>query len=132
MKNVADKRRIALGVCIALGILCAGAAYLVVWKITGFGFPCVFYTVTGFKCAGCGMTHAAAALLTLDFKEAFGYHALCIPVLLYLAWFIGSATLRFIRNKTPALDVKPYAVHITVGACLVVYAIVRNIPTFLL
>ena len=127
MKNVIDKRRLALALCIVLGVLCVGVAYLVLWKFTGFGFPCIFYTATGIKCAGCGMTHAAAALLTLDFKEAFRHNAMFLPVIVYIAWYAISVLLRFVKKKAPALDVKPYAVHITVGACMLVYGIVRNL-----
>ena len=126
MKNVFDKKRFVIALCIALCATCAGVGYLVLWEITGFGFPCIFYTVTRFKCAGCGMTHAAKALLSLDFKEAFRHHAMFLPILLYLAWFSFSALFRFVKRQSPALDVKPFAVHIAVGVCMLTYGVVRN------
>lgn len=35
---------------------------------------CVFLSLTGMKCPGCGMTRAVVSALRLDFKGAFGYH----------------------------------------------------------
>lgn len=39
-----------------------------------FDVPCVFRSLTGVKCLGCGMTRAFLALLRLDFEEAFMHH----------------------------------------------------------
>ena len=41
---------------------------------------CPFRASTGFPCPGCGLTHAANALIRFDIKTSLNYHALFIPV----------------------------------------------------
>lgn len=40
------------------------------------GFKCVFLTLTGIPCPGCGMTRALICLLSLDISGVFHYHPL--------------------------------------------------------
>lgn len=35
------------------------------------GIPCLFRLLTGWKCPGCGLTHAFAHMLQLEFAEAW-------------------------------------------------------------
>ena len=49
-------------------------------------FPrCVFFTLTGFKCPGCGSQRAIHSLLHLDFCQAFRYNALLFLLIPYMA-----------------------------------------------
>ena len=45
--------------------------------------PCVFFSITGVECPGCGMTRAILSAFKLDFKEAFYYHKMfwSMPIL---------------------------------------------------
>lgn len=72
---------------ILLLLLVGGA--LVFWVI--MRWPCVFRTVTGVPCPGCGLSRAWLAALRLDFGAAFGYHPMfwSIPVLVLYALFDG-------------------------------------------
>lgn len=60
------------------------------------GFKCVFRTLTGIPCPGCGMTRALLAVLSLNFSDAFYYHPLFfVPPLMAVC-----AALAFIsRNE---------------------------------
>lgn len=64
-----------------LAVLGLCAAYLAAW--TFFGLPCLFRSLTGIICPGCGMSRAVLSALRLDFSQAFYYHPMfCIlPVL---------------------------------------------------
>ena len=64
--------RLLLWCGIALGV---GLLYACFVRVTGFGIPCVFHTVTGLDCPSCGVTRMCLALLRLDFAAAFRYNA---------------------------------------------------------
>ena len=49
----------------------AAVVYLCFVNLTHLGIPCVFRTVTGLKCPGCGITTMCAALLRGDLHQAF-------------------------------------------------------------
>ncbi|MFR5953682.1 MAG: DUF2752 domain-containing protein [Coprococcus sp.] len=36
------------------------------------GIPCFFYKITGYKCPGCGMTHALSEIWNGNFRSALG------------------------------------------------------------
>ena len=46
---------------------------------------CPFRALTGYPCPGCGLTHAAKALLTLDIRSSLEFHALFVPVAITLS-----------------------------------------------
>lgn len=62
-------------------ILGLGFLYLLFFRIFGFGIPCVFRLLTGYRCPGCGMTHAVAELSRGHFHAAMQENALCLTVL---------------------------------------------------
>ena len=52
---------------------------------------CVFRALTGLPCPGCGLTHAAFALLRGEVVESLLYHALFVPYVVT----IGANTVRW-------------------------------------
>ena len=65
----------------------------------GFGIPCLFYTLTGLLCPGCGNTRAAFALLRLDLPAAFGFNPLFLVEFIYLAWILFHCSRAFLKGK---------------------------------
>ena len=63
-----------------LGIL--GFGYLIFFQKFGKGIPCLIYELTGYRCPGCGMTHALAEVWNGNYAGAFGL-AECQAVLGY-------------------------------------------------
>ena len=47
---------------------------------------CPMYNLTGLKCPGCGMTHAAYSLLRLNFLEALKHNFLIYLFVPYIIW----------------------------------------------
>ena len=56
--------------------------------------PCVFKTVLGIPCPGCGMTHALIHASKLEFAEAFRCHAMfwSVPIV-FAALFLPNRLL---------------------------------------
>lgn len=66
------------------GKLLLTAGYLLLVTILYFlGVPCIFQTLLGIPCPGCGMTRAILSALRLDLKAAFLYHPMfwSMPIL---------------------------------------------------
>ena len=82
------KTRLLKVLCTAAVLLCAGLLYAVFASRTGIRVPCLFYTLTGLKCPGCGVTRMCTALLHGDLSEAFRQNRavlLLLPVGVYTA-----------------------------------------------
>ena len=59
-------------------------------------FPkCIFHSITGLQCPGCGSQRAMHALLNLEIGEAVRYNALFVAALPFLAVLV---TLHFMRR----------------------------------
>ena len=74
-----EERRRAVGRLTACIVL-LGLAYALFIQCTGIGIPCLFRLVTGYRCPGCGMTHAAMALIHGQPKTAFRENPLSVTV----------------------------------------------------
>lgn len=109
-------------------ILCAaGVVYYLFFSLTGRGIPCLFRVLTGYLCPGCGMTHAAAALIHGDFAGAYRENALVftvIPVLLLYLLYRAVLYVRYgnVKFKTWEVILQAVLICICIG-----YAIWRNV-----
>jgi hypothetical protein len=85
----------------------------------GFYPPCVFRKLTGWQCAGCGVTRALHAVLHGDFARAWALNPVAMVVLpvagVLLLW----------RPSLPRALVLPAALLTVVLA--VVWTVVRNL-----
>lgn len=87
---------------------------------------CLFYQLTGYKCAGCGSQRAIHALLHGDLTAAWNFNALlvvAIAPLLFLAW------LELRRTRHPRLYARihtPAAIAATATA-IIAWTIFRNL-----
>ncbi len=95
-------------------------------------FPCVTYKMTGLYCPGCGDTRALHALLHGHILQAFDYNLLFPIIVLVLAWYylVGLTTL--IRKKRVMWIPQslPLWAAITIGAVVVLFTVLRNIPAW--
>ena len=120
-----DKKRLFLSIAVIFAVCALFLAHHILWRLTGFGIPCPYYKLLGIKCAGCGMTRAVFALLSLDIIGAHKHNILIIPMLAYIAWLVGGVTLRYARHEKYPFDLKPYAPHFIILTALVLYGTVR-------
>ena len=120
------KQRLLKVLCTAAVLLCAGLFYAWITRRTGIGLPCLFYTLTGLKCPGCGVSRMCTALLRGDVGEAFRQNRailLLLPVGAYVAasWCVG-----YIRTGTRVQRGAPKAAAWTIVAVLAAFGLARN------
>ena len=114
--------------CGALGV--AGYVAALDPSTTGTYPLCVFRSVTGLWCPGCGLTRAAHHLLHGDFGRALGYNALVLPVgvllvITWIAWLMGS------RGHPPAwVHRAALPAWVVLAIVAVTFTILRNVPAF--
>ena len=80
-------------------LIAAGVAAYYGLARAGLAIPCLFYTLTGLLCPGCGNTRAALALLRLDFSAAFQFNPLFLVEFFYLAWILFHCGRAFLKGK---------------------------------
>ena len=86
-------------------------------KIFGLGLPCLFHSLTGLYCPGCGGTRAVRSLLRGDLRMSFQYHPLVLYAVLVL--FLEIFLRAFKGWKTPLDHKKRARILILAGAAIV-------------
>jgi hypothetical protein len=108
-------------------VAAVGGWVLYTFPPTAYGFypKCVFFTMTGLQCPGCGITRASHHLLHGRFEEAFQMN----PMLFVLLALAVVSLPAFLRGGYPAYLTKPWFAW---GAFFVLTAfwIVRNTPLY--
>ena len=106
----------------ALGIL-----YYIWLKVTEIGIPCIFKTVTGYSCPGCGITRMLEAVLRLDFKAAYEYNGAVLILLPILGVVYGFETVRYIKDGKTKYTLVSKLVMAVACVILLTFGVVRNI-----
>lgn len=86
-------------------------------KIFGLGLPCLFHSLTGLYCPGCGGTRAVRSLLRGDLRMSFQYHPLVLYAVLVL--FLEMFLRAFKGWKIPLDHKKRARILILAGAAIV-------------
>lgn len=118
------RKRLAIGIGVPLLFL-AGALTL---KFIG-GPPCLFHSLTGLHCAGCGAGRCCKAILDLRFLDAFCYNPLMCVFLPFLAYVIVKYYIKAVsgRDVLPDVEIK-YSSGIVILIVIVLFWVLRNIP----
>ena len=95
-----------------------------------FYAPCLFHTLTGFYCPGCGSLRALHQLLHGNMLKAFGLNPLMVLSLPFLGYvFISRVVL--VRRKRPSPVVFIPAIWIwLIGVGILMFWMLRNIPFY--
>lgn len=112
-------------------ILLIGIIYLIWYRLTHLGIPCVFHLVTGLYCPGCGITRMFLALCRLEFAEAFQSNCFVFIILPYGVFAYVRQYVYFII-KGEAYTYKKFHRYVLIIILVLafVFGVVRNIPYF--
>lgn len=105
----------------------AGILLAVIFSRFGFGIPCVFRELTGFRCGGCGNTHAVTALLRLRPVEALRANYFFPAELLYACSVVVQFTATYVKSGRKELLPKPEIINVIFLALLIIWSVFRNI-----
>lgn len=93
------RRTLVITIVIAV-LLVLGFIYYVLDPATSNVFPqCTFLSLTGYKCPGCGSQRAIHALLNGDVKAAFGYNAMLLVAIPWIALCLFAEGQRIRRPR---------------------------------
>lgn len=110
---------------LGLLILLIGACYYLLIRYTGFGIPCLFYSVTNLKCPGCGITRMILECTQLHWKIAARENYFLFYTSPLLAGFCIYEFFIEKKNKAHAKIVN----YLVIGylILLLIWMIVRNV-----
>ena len=103
--------------------------YILIVKRLGFGIPCLFHRITGFKCPGCGITTLCTSLLRLDIRGACEANPFVFVTLPFIGGELIFAEICLLTGrKNPAFNQVLLTVYIIL---LIIWGIARNAYTVL-
>lgn len=108
----ANKNRILRIVAVSCIVICGIAVYYFFSPTESKFFPrCMFYSLTGWECPGCGVQRALYAMLHGEFLQAVAYNPfLCLSVpYLLMALFVNFFTGR-VAERISRIVYHPYVV----------------------
>ena len=109
-------------------LLGLGLVYALWVRLTGLAIPCIFHTVTGLLCPGCGVTRMCLALLRLDLAEAWEANTVLFLMLPVLAVLGARMAVRYVRVGSTVGPKWEDAIIWVMIALLIIWGIVRNLP----
>lgn len=118
----------------AAGVFGLGAGAFVVGyfnPVTAGFFPaCLFHSLTGLNCPGCGMTRGFNALFQGDILSALHFNAL-LPFFAFLfGYFALSLFLTAVRGRGLAWKIFTPKIVVAFLVFMFVFAVVRNLPFY--
>lgn len=120
------KKRLFNALKISCIIIVIGIGYAEIRRRTGFGIPCIFHEVTGYKCPGCGITHMFICLLHLDFKAAFYRNQLVFILMPVFIAAICYHVFQYVKYGRAKIGKAENVICYVIIGILVVWGIVRN------
>ncbi len=109
-------------------------AYLVFFRVSGLGIPCLFHSLTHRFCPGCGVSRMLLALATGDFYQAFRYNPLLFILFWPGLWLCLDYAYRTLKNpaqtddkQLPIVKQIPNQLWIVLIVILVGFGILRNL-----
>jgi Protein of unknown function (DUF2752) len=112
--------------------LLAGSVYLYVFEPgkTGIFPPCLFRTLTGLTCPGCGSTRAMHQILHGHFAAAFMLNPLFLLAIPFLLYAFLRYSVVVLRGGVPRQNALPASYIYALFVIVVSFWIFRNTPLY--
>ena len=102
--------------------------YYVFNHLTGIYIPCIFFSITGLKCPGCGITHCLFEIIHLNFHEAFNHNQLVFIYLPFIITYYFYNTYLYLYDKKDKILTKiPNFIKIGIIIITLLFGIIRNL-----
>jgi len=121
------KNRAVKILVIVLLLVAAVAIYFSINPATSKYFPrCFFYTVTGYKCPGCGSQRAIHAILNGNFVEALSYNAFLLVSIPIIVFYLLNDYTKVVPSRVSEVATHPVVIA---GLCvaIVLWWVLRNV-----
>ena len=119
--NKTERLQFTVG-CI-LKILFAGILYYIFISVTGKTIPCLFRSITGLKCPGCGITTLCRNLVKLRVVDAIKCNIGLTLLFPFICHVIVRETYNFVNSKQSAKNYEAVVIVIM----LLIWGVIRNI-----
>ena len=107
-------------------ILGISLLYLLFVLLTGWGIPCIFYTVTGWQCPGCGISRMLVSIAKLDFVSAFYHNPFLLVTSPILFGCLLLSEIRYVKRGDGSLGKWSILLWIEIVLALL-FGVLRNI-----
>ncbi len=84
--------------------------------------PCIFLSLTGFECPGCGVTRCVHQILNGNLIEALDLNILAVVAMPWLLWRFG----RWLLGRQANSSTIDYRIIASIGAIVVAFGVLRN------
>lgn len=111
-------------------ILGIGLAYALFVRLTGWAVPCVFHTLTGLWCPGCGVSRGCMAVLRGDFSAAVRANPGIALIAPFAAGLLAVRCVRYVRTGKARGGKWEEIAWLVLGGAMVVFGVLRNLPWF--
>ena len=120
--------RLWVGACLLLG---TGLLYAFICERTGrVWIPCLFYTVTGFYCPGCGVSRMCLCLLRGDWYGALRANAALLLLSLVGLVLAARLCIRYVRTGSARPRRGEERALWGLAIALAAFGVARNLPWF--
>ena len=103
------------------------AAYYIFYTWSGYGIPCLFRTITGFSCPGCGISRMFAALFKGNIKEAFEFNQFVFAMLPAAILYAIRYTYYYVRDGRCRDGRIMTCIEWGVATAFIIFGVIRNI-----
>ncbi|MBR5639700.1 MAG: DUF2752 domain-containing protein [Muribaculaceae bacterium] len=123
---MSKKRAVKIGVILLLLIVAAFFYFSINPATTKYMPRCVFLTLTGYKCAGCGSQRALHSLLHGNVLDALRYNTFFVLAIPLIVIYLLNDYTKLIPSKVDEVITHHYTI-IAIGIIVVLWWVFRNI-----